>query len=407
MRDVETNVAMQHYVGGGVAEEKKTMPGLGDTAAMRGKRRRAAGGKPASASDFREITEFGFNPGQLQMLVHKPENLESGAPLVVALHGCGQGGAEYASRAGWTTLADRYRFAVVAPQQTTANNPNRCFNWFNRADVVRGQGEAASIASMVDWMLETEACDAKRVYVTGLSAGGAMTIAMLAAYPDIFDAGAVIAGLPYGAAENIMGAMSAMQRGDGRSSAALGADVPAMANESLPRLMIWHGQADHVVAPSNADAIARQWATAQGLAPLADDMIETDERTQYLWRAVDKSQACIELNLIKGLGHGAPLSTAGPDGVGLAGPFMLECGVSSTSEIAAFWSLVGEAEALRQASRDQTPPKERVARRVVESPSASAPACVGDQVLASLSGRVPSGVHDVIAKALRSAGLTN
>ncbi len=346
------------------------------------------------------------------MLVHTPKNVESGAPLVVALHGCGQGGAEYASSAGWTTLADRHRFSVVAPQQTTGNNPNRCFNWFSRADVVRGQGEVASIAAMVQWMIETEACDPKRVYVTGLSAGGAMTIAMLAAYPDLFDAGAVIAGLPYGAAENMMSAMSAMQRGDGRSSAALGADIPRMANESLPRLIIWHGEADHVVAPANADAIARQWATARGLAPLADDIVETEERTRHVWRADGDSRAFIELNLLKDLGHGAPLSTAGPDGLGIAGPFMLETGVSSTLEIAAFWSLVGGAQAPRQAPRDETPfhetaSRERFGGKVAASPSASVPAGVGDQVLASLSGRVPSGVHAIIAKALRSAGLTN
>jgi poly(hydroxyalkanoate) depolymerase family esterase len=385
------------------------MAGLGDTTAMLAKRRRAFGSGAANGGDFDDIKAFGFNPGQLQMLAYTPENLGSGAPIVVALHGCGQGGAEYASRAGWTTLAERHRFAIVAPQQTAANNPNRCFNWFNRADVARGQGEAASIAAMVDWMIETEACDPKRVYVTGLSAGGAMTIAMLAAYPDLFDAGAVIAGLPYGAAENMMGAMSAMQRGDGRSSASLGADVPAMANESLPRLMIWHGQADHVVAPSNADAIARQWAAAQGRAPQADDIVESPERTRCLWRGVGESRPFIELNLIKGLGHGAPLSTVGPDGVGSAGPFMLEAGVSSTSEIAAFWGLGGEAEASPRRPRDETLSKERLPRNAAAPPPASEPAGdrVGDQVLASLSGRVPSGVHDVIAKALRSAGLTS
>jgi len=382
------------------------MVGLGDMAAILAKRRRASSSNSASGSAFREIAEFGFNPGNLQMLCHTPDNLPPGAPLVVTLHGCGQGGAEYASGAGWTTLAERHGFALVAPQQTAANNPNRCFNWFSRADVVRGQGEAASIASMVEWMIATQACDPKRVYVTGLSAGGAMTMAMLAAYPDLFDAGAVIAGLPYGAAENIMGAMSAMQRGDGRSSAALGAGIPRMANEGTPRLMIWHGQADNVVAPSNADAIARQWATAQGFAPLADDIVETEERAQYLWRAAGASQAFIDLNLIKGLGHGAPISTTGPDGVGVAGPFMLESGVSSTSEIAAFWNLVGEPEPLRRPFRDQTLSQARVAEDVVESPYASGPSGIGDQVLASLAGRVPSSVHDAIAKALRSAGLT-
>lgn len=387
------------------------MVGLGDTTAMLAKRRRASGSGSTKGSGFRQIEEFGFNPGRLQMLVYTPEYLAPGAPLVVAVHGCGQSGAEYASRAGWTTLADRHRFPVVAPQQTSANNPNRCFNWFNPADVVRGQGEVASIAAMVDWMIKTEGCDPTRIYVTGLSAGGAMTIAMLAAYPDVFDAGAVIAGLPYGAAENVMGAMSAMQWGDGRSSASLAADVPAMADQCLPRLMIWQGQADHVVAPCNADAIARQWATAQGLAPETDDIVETADRTRYVWRCVGARQALIELNLIKGLGHGAPLSTKGPDGVGSAGPFMLETGVSSTSEIAAFWGLGGEPiDMPLDAIQGKRLSPGRHKGPTADAPSPPHPKSmsdgVGGQVLAALSGRIPASVENIIARAFRGAGLT-
>ena len=124
-------------------------------------------------------------------------NCRARRALVVVLHGCGQTAAAYDFGTGWSTLAKRYGFALLMPEQQGANNANTCFNWFNPGDVARGRGEAASIRQMVARMVADHKIDPRRIYVTGLSAGGAMTSVMLATYPEVFAGGAIIAGLPY------------------------------------------------------------------------------------------------------------------------------------------------------------------------------------------------------------------
>ena len=106
-----------------------------------------------------ETANFGPNPGALRMLHYRPEGLAPGAPLVVVLHGCTQTAEGYAQGAGWLTLADRYGFAVLAPEQRQSNNANLCFNWFEPGDTARGAGEAASIAAMVAHLTDAHALD--------------------------------------------------------------------------------------------------------------------------------------------------------------------------------------------------------------------------------------------------------
>src|SRR5258707_261427 len=131
------------------------------------------------------------------MLTYLPDSLSPRPALVVVLHGSMQSAANYDHGAGWSTLADRYGFALLMPEQSRKNNLTRSFNWFQRNDTQRGEGEAHSIVQMVEQMVRDHDIDRRRIFVTGLSAGGAMTLAMLATYPDVFAAGAVIAGLPY------------------------------------------------------------------------------------------------------------------------------------------------------------------------------------------------------------------
>src|SRR4051794_39120999 len=175
------------------------------------------GADPTGSGKLRQATNFGDNPGELMMFSHVPENLAAGAPLVVILHGCGQSAAAYDRGAGWSTLADRYGFAVLAPEQNRAKHINGCFNWFLAGDTTRGGGEAASIRQMIAHMIAAHRLDPSRVYVTGLSAGGGMTSAMLAAYPEVFAGGAIIAGLPYGAAGSVQEALGTMRQPPDRS----------------------------------------------------------------------------------------------------------------------------------------------------------------------------------------------
>src|SRR5688572_17596034 len=105
---------------------------------------------PAHAATLTAVSGFGANPGNLTMYSYRPDGLPANAPLVVAMHGCGQNATDYFTNAGWRKYADLWRFALVLPEQKSANNSNSCFNWFLTGDTARGAGEALSIAQMVD-----------------------------------------------------------------------------------------------------------------------------------------------------------------------------------------------------------------------------------------------------------------
>jgi poly(3-hydroxybutyrate) depolymerase len=166
--------------------------------------------KPDLRSPLVETTGFGSNPGDLRMFSFVPGKLQPAPALVVVLHGCGQTAAGYDLGAGWSTIAKRYGFALLMPQQQSSNNVNGCFNWFNPEDTARERGEACSIRQMIARMVGDAGIDPHRIFVTGLSAGGAMTSVMLATYPEVFAAGAVIAGLPFGVATNVREALNGM-----------------------------------------------------------------------------------------------------------------------------------------------------------------------------------------------------
>ena len=181
--------------------------------------------KPASnSSPVLETAAFGANPGDLRMFSFVPgdQRARQRLPLVVVLHGCGQNAAGYDVGAGWSALAESFGFALLMPEQKHSNNANGCFNWFVPEDTTRDSGEAASIRQMVARMVRDHNIDETRIFVTGLSAGGAMTSVMLATYPDVFAGGAVIAGLPYGVATNLQQALNAMYQSRPHPAAELG-----------------------------------------------------------------------------------------------------------------------------------------------------------------------------------------
>ncbi|MFP5078452.1 alpha/beta hydrolase family esterase [Rhizobium sp. YIM 134829] len=327
------------------------------------------------------LTPFSFsgaNPGQLKAWSYVPDVVRR-PPLVVVLHGCKQTAARYDRGSGWSRLADEAGFALLFPEQQRQNNPSRCFNWFMEADATRGAGEVASIRSMIDEMIRTQDIDSRRIYVTGLSAGGAMASALLAAYPELFASGAVIAGLPSGVASTIPQAFDRM-RGHGLPSAPdLQAHLSAASPHPgpWPTVSVWQGTADKTVAESNAMAIVDQWRGVHGLGPRPDRLEEGPLRTRMVWKDRTGREA-ITLHLIQGMEHGTPLDPA--SGFGEAGPYMLDVGISSTLEIARSFELI------------KGPPRRQAARE-------------GSKHAPQAGAQVISRVQRTIESALRSAGL--
>ena len=191
---------------------------------------------------------------------HRPPAHRWSSPCTAAPRSAGG----YDRGSGWSVLAARQGFALLLPEQRTANNANRCFNWFEPGDTHRDRGEAASIRQMVAHMVSRHRLDPQRVFVTGLSAGGAMTSVMLATYPEVFAAGAILAGLPYGAAQSMPEAFEAMATGRPRPAAERAAAVRAASPHRgpWPRVAVWHGDADSTVRPANAAEILKQWQRA-------------------------------------------------------------------------------------------------------------------------------------------------
>jgi len=351
---------------------------------------------------LRPLDDFGANPGDLLAKVHIPDGLPARAPLVVVLHGCTQSAADYDRGSGWSALADEQGFALLFPEQQRANNPNLCFNWFRPGDARRSRGEAASIRQMIAHLIGAHDLDDHRVFVTGLSAGGAMTSVMLAAYPEVFAGGAIIAGLPFATANSIPEALDRMRGNGGPDRTELAALVAAASPHSgaWPTLSVWHGTADATVGPANADAIIDQWTALQHL-PATPTSIETlDGQRREIWRD-STGREVIERFTIAGFGHGTPLATRGDDSLGTPGAHMIEAGINSTRHIARFWGLLSAARAkafVRDAVIAQPAPRPVPARK------APIP------TLARHLPRVPlprklAGVAEVIDKALRSAGL--
>lgn len=352
---------------------------------------RFKGGRfPAAAGGSRlaELTGFGSNPGGLAARCHVPDGLEANAALVVVLHGCTQSPAEHDHGTGWSALADREGFAVLYPEQMRCNNANLCFSWFVPADVRRGGGEVVSITQMVERMVATHSLDRSRIFITGLSAGGAMTCAMLATHPELFAGGAVMGGLPFACATDVLEAFDAMRGHGGPTDARLAASVRDASGDfggSWPTLSIWHGTADRTVSVSNLARIGRQWRGVQGIDEKRFDTEQGSNWRRRTWRGADGRKAVEEWS-VTGMGHGVPID-GGPNGIGAEGPYALAVGISSTERIAQSWGISRNAPPMEAAAMPSPPAKARRTRAAAPPVKAAQP------------------VQQIIENALRAAGL--
>ncbi len=281
---------------------------------------------------LREVETFGTNPGNLRMVVAAPAgSARSRCPLVVVLHGGSQTAASYDAGSGWSRLAAAHDFVVVYAEQRRANNDQTCFSWFRPTDIARSGGEAESVRQMVAKATTDFGIDVRRVYVVGLSAGGAMAGAMLAAYPEVFAGGGVIAGLPYGAATGVIEAFEAMYCGRVKHGRVWGGLVRAASGGyagAWPSVAIWQGTADHVVRPVNAGELVKQWLNVHGLDAVVPTKDEIGPATRLVWNDAS-GRACVTQYTLPGLGHGVPIDKGEPPA-----PFFLPAGISSTEQIA-------------------------------------------------------------------------
>lgn len=287
----------------------------------------------STSVELRQVSSFGSNPGNLSMFEYVPATVATkNAPVVMALHGCTQSASDY-QKTGWNTLADSVGAIIVYPQ-TTANGS--CFAWWDPANARRGAGQALSMAQMVDSVKSRYAVG--QVFITGLSAGGAMTNVMLAAYPEVFSAGAVMAGVPYRCADNQNAAYGCMFGSKNLSHTQWGDLVRSGAPtpRAYPRVAVWHGTSDGVVVPVNADEQILQWTNVNGVSatPTTTETVGPATVTRYI---SSNGAVQVESWRIAKMSHGTAVDPA--RGCGTAGAFILDVGLCSTNYAAIFFGL--------------------------------------------------------------------
>ncbi|MGA9260864.1 MAG: PHB depolymerase family esterase [Desulfobacterales bacterium] len=174
-------------------------------------------------------------------------------PLVVMLHGCTQNPDDFAAGTRMNVLAEEHQCFVAYPAQSPAANGLKCWNWFEAADQQRDRGEPSIIAGLTRQILDSHRVDTRRIYVAGLSAGGAMAVTLAMTYPDLYAAIGIHSGLPHAVAQDLPSALTAMHSGKGASARwhTAGAPVPAI---------VFHGDRDTTVHPCNSDQVITQCA---------------------------------------------------------------------------------------------------------------------------------------------------
>jgi poly(hydroxyalkanoate) depolymerase family esterase len=309
------------------------------------------------------VTSFGSNPGKLAMYRYVPTGMPAKAPLVVALHGCTQTADAFAGN-GLDALADQYKFYVVYPQQSTANNPVSCFDWWgaynnpaDKTNITRGEGENLSIKQMVDKTAADFSVDPSRVFVIGFSAGAAMAAVMLATWPDVFAAGAIDAGVPYDC-PSTQNADVWMCMSPGKTLAAsdwaarVKAAYPGYAGP-YPRVSIWQGTQDHTVATANQTELVKQWTAVHGLpqTPSSMDMIDGYPRAAF----IDGNQVRkVESWQITGMDHGFAIDPA--HGCGAAGAYLVDKGICTAKHVVDFFGITGGASPSADGGGGAVPP---------------------------------------------------
>jgi poly(hydroxyalkanoate) depolymerase family esterase len=251
-------------------------------------------------------------------------------PLLVMLHGCKQHAEDFAVGTQMNALAQEFGLYVLYPEQPRSANMLRCWNWFKRRHQQRDGGEPAVLADLTREVLREHPIDRQRVYVAGLSAGGAMAAILGHAYPDLFAAVGVHSGVPRGAAHDVASALSAMKDAGASdhpwAHESFRQRRPAAPQALLPRVptIVFHGDLDTTVHPRNAELVLQAALAGSG----ADEPLAATETglsahglryTRTVYRGTAEGPALAEHWLVHGVGHAwsgghAAGSYTGPQG---------------------------------------------------------------------------------------------
>jgi len=269
--------------------------------------------EPPSSFDYHIVASAA---GERRFKLYKPAGHDGRPlPLIVMLHGCSQSPDDFAAGTRMNELADERRFLVAYPEQPQSANPNKCWNWFKVGDQIRDLGEPHLIAEITRQILLEHAVDEDRVYVAGLSAGGAAAAIMGATYPDLYAAVGIHSGLACGAARDMHAAFSAMRQG------APAARLPVRIGPVVPTI-VFHGDRDTTVNPVNGDQASEQASGGPGVRTrLSHGATATGIAFTRTIRFDAQERAIGEQWVLEGLGHawsgGSALGTftdpRGPD----------------------------------------------------------------------------------------------
>jgi len=226
---------------------------------------------PGEFIDGSHTNEAGTRPFKLYIPSGAPEGPR---PMVVMLHGCKQNPGDFAAGTRMNDHAQALGWFVLYPgQQKTANQMN-CWNWFHEGDQQRDQGEPSIIADMTRRVIAEHGIDPDRVYVAGLSAGGAMSAIMATAYPEIYAAAGIHSGLAHAAANNLVSALMAMKKGPSTNASA-----SARTERVVVPTIVFHGDRDTTVHPSNGEEVIAQarFSSSQSAAALAGGQTDAEQ----------------------------------------------------------------------------------------------------------------------------------
>ncbi len=307
---------------------------------------------PVGEGEFIAASYSGAHGQRDYKLYLPPQAADAPRPLLVMLHGCTQNPDDFAAGTRANELAREQGFVVLYPAQPGSANTSGCWNWFKHNHQRRGAGEPALIAGMVQAVVTEHGIDPARVFVAGLSAGGAMAAILGDAYPDVFAAVGVHSGLPTGAATDVMTAFSAMRSGSAdtgslplRGVRASARPVPAPGLKRAPPTIVFHGDADSTVNVANGEQVVAACIAAAEVngsvpAPVEERMSNHGRTTtRRTWHDAE-GRVLAEHWLVAGAGHAW-------SGGSTKGTYADERGPDATREMLRFFGAVGDAQTAR------------------------------------------------------------